>query len=178
MAKRFGHGLFIGRFQPFHKGHLHALESASSLCSELAIGVGSSQEAGTDSNPLPARTRIRIIRAGLKGTGLDAKRIRFFEIPDSDSNDAWFCSIMGRYPKVDVVFSRTRLVKKIFSGHGITVVSPEWYLRRRLSATRIRYLIRRGKGWQDRIPEGAIGAVAAHEVAIRRARGRIIEKRR
>jgi len=44
-------GLIIGRFQPFHKGHLHAIEHALKEVDELIIAVGSSQYVNTEDNP-------------------------------------------------------------------------------------------------------------------------------
>ena len=178
MLKKFNHGLFIGRFQPFHKGHLYALEVASSLCKELVIGIGSSQETGTKINPLSSKIRIKIITAGLGGTKIDAKELKFIEIPDSASNDAWFNYIIRRDPDIEVVFSRNGLVKKIFRSHNIPVISPKWYERRRLMAAKIRGLIKKEKAWKDRVPEGAVREIAAHASAIKRARGQIITKRR
>jgi nicotinamide-nucleotide adenylyltransferase len=36
-------GLLIGRFQPFHIGHLKAIEQATSENDEVIIGIGSAQ---------------------------------------------------------------------------------------------------------------------------------------
>lgn len=173
--KRFDYGLFIGRFQPFHKGHLHALNFALSLCNNLIIGIGSSQESGTENNPLSSKVRIEIIKSVLVGKAI---MVRFIEIPDFEDNDAWFGYIIKKEPKIDVVFSRTRLVKSIFKRHGIAVVSPPWYDRKRLSAAKIREMIKRGRHWQDRVPEEAVDKITAHESAIMLASGNMIEKRR
>ena len=43
-------GLYIGRFQPFHKGHKSIVESALKQCDRLIIGIGSSQETRTKRN--------------------------------------------------------------------------------------------------------------------------------
>lgn len=159
--EKFDNGLFIGRFQPFHKGHLYALILSASLCKNLIIGVGSSGDSGTERNPLPASDRIRIIKAALKGTLAEKKRIRFITIPDFMDDDKWFNYIDGKVPGIDAVFSRNRLVKKIFSAHHVKVVSPPWHDRKRLSASRIRKIIKNGgKGWQDRVPNGAVKEIA------------------
>ena len=44
-------GLYIGRFQPFHKGHLNVVEEALNHCDKLIIAIGSAQEFGTEKNP-------------------------------------------------------------------------------------------------------------------------------
>ncbi|MHB1830076.1 MAG: nicotinamide-nucleotide adenylyltransferase [Candidatus Micrarchaeaceae archaeon] len=170
MKKRFEVGLFMGRFQPFHKGHLHALAFAVSLCRNVVIGIGSSQDSGTELNPLSSKKRIGIIKAGIKGTEIGKAGIRFIEVPDFKDNDLWFEYIMGKEPDINVVFSRNRLVKSIFRRHGIAVVSPEWHARKRLSGTNIRRLIRSGKDWKGRVPEGEVKTLAKYEGIIKRAR--------
>ena len=55
--------LYIGRFNPFHKGHLEALKYIFSKDSieSLIIAVGSAQESYTLTNPLTGGERIEII---------------------------------------------------------------------------------------------------------------------
>ena len=51
-------GLFIGRFQPFHLGHLKDIKRAIQEVDELVIGVGSSNEECTKENPFTVEERI------------------------------------------------------------------------------------------------------------------------
>jgi len=44
-------GLIIGRFQPFHNGHLYAIKNALKKVDELVIAIGSSQYVNTEDNP-------------------------------------------------------------------------------------------------------------------------------
>lgn len=176
MKKKFNQGLFIGRFQPFHKGHLYALEVASSFCKKLVIGIGSSQESGTAANPLSAKARIRIIKAGIRGTHIKTSNLKFIEIPDFRDNDAWFEYIIKKEPKIDIIFSRNALVKEIFLSHGIPVISPEWYKRKTFVATRIRGLIKSGKRWQGCVPKGAVNEITAHESTIKEAESRTTKR--
>ncbi|MDE1768646.1 MAG: nicotinamide-nucleotide adenylyltransferase, partial [Candidatus Micrarchaeota archaeon] len=157
MAKySYGCGLFIGRFQPFHKGHLYALKYALRLSKKVIIGIGSAEEYGTSRNPLTSNSRIKIIKSAFKEQEIDMKRIGFFEIPDFNDNDAWFDFIMHKSPKVQVVFSRNSLVRRIFRSRGVPVVSPPWHKRQKLSATKVRKLIRAGRKWQDKVPSGSV----------------------
>jgi len=50
-------GLLIGRFQPFHLGHLEALKFASSKVDNLWLGLGSSNKSIEKSNPFSAEER-------------------------------------------------------------------------------------------------------------------------
>lgn len=56
-------GLICGRFQTFHKGHEKLVETGLMLCDRLLIFVGSSQECGTERNPLNINTRTKMIKA-------------------------------------------------------------------------------------------------------------------
>ncbi|NYZ79420.1 adenylyltransferase/cytidyltransferase family protein, partial [Candidatus Micrarchaeota archaeon] len=59
-------GLFIGRFQPFHNGHLKGIEWALKRCDELIIAVGSTQRSFDRMDLFTAGERIEMIRRALK----------------------------------------------------------------------------------------------------------------
>ena len=52
------HGLLIGRFQPFHLGHLNAVEYALKNVDILWIVVGSADKSHEYRNPFTAGERI------------------------------------------------------------------------------------------------------------------------
>ncbi len=54
--------VFIGRFQPFHSGHLDVVKNGLSLAEKLIIVVGSSNAAPTIKNPFSFEERQEIIR--------------------------------------------------------------------------------------------------------------------
>lgn len=60
--KPFKYGFMLGRFQHIHKGHEHVILKALSLCNNLIILVGSSQESGTVRNPFYVTDRIKLIK--------------------------------------------------------------------------------------------------------------------
>lgn len=55
-------GLICGRFQTFHKGHESLVEAGLKLCDRLLILIGSSQECGTERNPLNINTRTKMLK--------------------------------------------------------------------------------------------------------------------
>ena len=63
MNKPYDTGLLVGRFQTFHKGHQKLVETGLMLCDRLLILIGSSQECGTERNPLNIQTRVEMIRS-------------------------------------------------------------------------------------------------------------------
>ena len=57
--------LFIGRFQPFHEGHLSVVKRALRDNDFLLIGIGSAEEDYLPDNPFTAGERWEMIRAAL-----------------------------------------------------------------------------------------------------------------
>lgn len=56
--------VYIGRFQPFHNGHLSTLLQALQLAEHVLVIVGSSRGGG-DRNPFTAHERVGMIRESL-----------------------------------------------------------------------------------------------------------------
>ena len=54
-------GLYLGRFQPFHKGHLSVIQEAMKHCDHLIIAIGSAQEEATLKNPFSYTERVDMI---------------------------------------------------------------------------------------------------------------------
>jgi bifunctional NMN adenylyltransferase/nudix hydrolase len=54
---------FLGRFQPFHIGHLSVVEKILTDYDRLILIIGSSNKSGTDENPWTVEKREEIIRA-------------------------------------------------------------------------------------------------------------------
>ena len=159
--KKYSTGLFVGRFQPFHNGHLAALRYAASMCDCIVIGIGSSQKSGTSTNPFTYAQRIRMIRSAIRGSGTESKT-RIMGIPDFGDNEKWFGYIIGKVPGIDAVFTRNVLVKSIFRSHGVEVISPRWHDRKTLRATLIRGMMAKGGRWQPRVPPGTTKEINRH----------------
>ena len=96
-------GLFIGRFQPFHKGHLEAAKFALGSVDLLVIVVGSAQKSHEARNPFTAGERISMIRAALDEAKIDSKRALLIPVPDVDVHSLWTRQVDMLVPKYDVV---------------------------------------------------------------------------
>ena len=83
-------GVFIGRFQPFHKGHLHNIQKALTICQRIVILIGSSQRAPSIQNPFSYQQRRAMMQADLNNIGIDLKRIILAPLTDWYYNlEAW-----------------------------------------------------------------------------------------
>ncbi len=58
-------GLLIGRFQPFHKGHLYVIGKIAEEVDEIIIGIGSAQKSHCLDNPFTAGERLMMIKKAL-----------------------------------------------------------------------------------------------------------------
>ena len=76
MDKPFALGILVGRFQTLHAGHQQMIETALSLCDQVGIFVGSSQESGTQKNPFPYALRKRMLEK------LFGDRVSVYPLPD------------------------------------------------------------------------------------------------
>ncbi|API87353.1 bifunctional nicotinamide-nucleotide adenylyltransferase/Nudix hydroxylase [Francisella uliginis] len=74
--------VFIGRFQPFHKGHLHNILVALSKSQKIIINVGSSFNAPNIKNPFSFEQRKQMIKEDLKASGVDLSRVMIEPLAD------------------------------------------------------------------------------------------------
>ena len=145
-------GLLIGRFQPFHLGHLDALKFALSKVEKLWIGIGSSNKPNQKQNPFSADERKQMILSSIDETILN--RIQIFYIPDLENHEKWIESIDTIVPKFDVIFSNDELTQHLYSKRGIKVISVPFTNRDVLSGTNIRVKINSNQQWENFVPEG------------------------
>ena len=75
-------GLFVGRFQPFHNGHLEVIKRILTEVDELIIIVGSAQYSHRLDNPFTAGERIAMIKRALGEIGVEFSRIWIIPVPD------------------------------------------------------------------------------------------------
>ena len=145
-------GLLIGRFQPFHLGHLEALQFALSKVDKLWVGLGSSNKPVQKNNPFSAEERKEMILSSID----DAikERILIYFIPDLDNHVKWIEKIDTIVPKFDIVFSNDELTKHLYSKKDIQIITIPFLKRDVLSGTKIRDLITSDQKWDDLVPEG------------------------
>ena len=79
--------VFVGRFQPFHEGHLRVLQLASSMAENVLVAIGSAFGPRTESNPLTYDERHDIVTKSAKACGLD--NITIAPIRDKWSMTDW-----------------------------------------------------------------------------------------
>jgi len=145
-------GLLIGRFQPFHKGHLSAVNFGLSKVENLWIGIGSSNKSHEKRNPFTADERKEMIISSLDSKSL--KRIKVFYVPDIGDHEKWTYHVDSIVPKYDVVFSNDKFTISLYKKRGFDVIEVPLLQRDMISGTRIRELLVTGQDWSGLVPEG------------------------
>lgn len=69
------YSVLIGRFQPFHLGHLEIVKKALEQTDELILLFGSHNESRSVRNPLTTSERMKITQASLVDAGIDLERV-------------------------------------------------------------------------------------------------------
>ena len=149
-------GIFIGRFQPIHIGHMDVISEMNFAddLSEIVIGIGSSQVSHTMHNPFTAGEREEMIR-----DSLDRKMLRkpyhLVRIPDTNDFSSWVQSVLEICREnnclFDVVYSGNTVVKDLFEKTELEVRTPA--MKRRTSATDVRKAMLADAYWEDLVPE-------------------------
>ena len=140
-------GLFIGRFQPFHKGHLWAIQEILKECDTVIIGIGSSQFRRTPTNPFSADERKDILTDALKKAGID--RFSVFLINDVNDDMHWVNHVNSIIPKYDYVYTGSPLSRKLFTEKGCIVKTLARY--KNISASEVRLKIQKQQSWKELI---------------------------
>jgi len=143
-------GLIIGRFQPFHLGHLSVIKKIVKECDTIIIGIGSAQYSHTLENPFTAGERYLMISKTLE----KEKILNYYLVPVEDVNryDVWVSHVESLTPKFDVVYTNNPLTKRLFLEKGYRVKSMPMYDRTIYSGMEIRRRIWRNENWEKLVP--------------------------
>jgi nicotinamide-nucleotide adenylyltransferase len=151
-------GLLIGRFQPFHLGHLAVVREirARRPADPLILGIGSAQLSYTWENPFTTAERFEMTERALR----EAKLSECVIVPvvDIDRHALWVAHVAATVPAFDRVYTNNPLTRELFERGGYPVESTALHERDVLEGTRIRTAIADDEGWEARVPP----AVAAY----------------
>jgi nicotinamide-nucleotide adenylyltransferase len=151
MKKKYAVGLIIGRFQPFHNGHLYLLREALKIADKIIIGIGSSNIIDTD-NPWTFEERKKIVEEVLKIENLQDLVIKIIDIRDVPDDSEWLEIANERAGKCNVIIGNNEWVNGIYEKSGTPAVRINLFKRFLHEGTKIRKLMRENKKWEDRVP--------------------------
>ncbi len=163
--------LFVGRFQPFHKGHLAAVEHILQWCErksgqvarpsgvpldtsgrpEIILGVGSAQESHTAKNPLTAGERHLLVAGAMAAAGV-RDRCFITSIPDIHNHGLWVAHVESLVPPFSVVFTNSRLDRRLFADRGYYMLPEFFQDRDTFTASEVRRRILTDGDWESLVP--------------------------
>jgi nicotinamide-nucleotide adenylyltransferase len=150
MVKR---GLFVGRFQPFHLGHLAAIKDVLKEVDELVIVIGSAQSSHNLNNPFTAGERLIMVRKALEEAGIDYSRVWVVPVPDAHLHMMWVSAVEGYTPPFDVVYSNEPLTRRLFIEAKYRVKPIRFHERKLYSSTEIRERMLKEESWEKLVPK-------------------------
>jgi len=139
--------MFLGRFQPFHNGHLKVVQLALQKNEEITIVIGSAQASNTRENPFSAQERKQMIEKTLKGIS----NYRIFAVDDINCDDGYVRHVESIVPKCDVFYNGSERTKKLFRDAGYRIEDVDRFFN--LSATEVRQRILQKGNWQSLVPK-------------------------
>jgi nicotinamide-nucleotide adenylyltransferase len=158
MVDNLKRGLLVGRFQPFHKGHLFLIRQVFQDCDELIVVIGSAQFNYTYTDPFTAGERIMMIHASLIESGIDLKKCYIIPVVNDENNARWFCHLKSMVPHFDILCSGNEFVTSLVSGN-IKVVKPRFSKKREYNGTNIRKLMPKSQSWKKLVPHSVAGII-------------------
>jgi len=150
MVKR---GLLVGRFQPFHLGHLNAIKDVLKEVEELVIVIGSAQYSHRFNDPFTAGERLVMIRRALEEAKIDYSRVWVVPVPDVHLHMMWVSAVEGYTPPFDVVYSNEPLTRRLFIEAGYKVKAIRFHERKLYSSTEVRERMLKDESWEKLVPK-------------------------
>ena len=150
-------GLFLGRFQPFHNGHLKVIQEIKSKVEELIIVIGSAQESHTQINPFTDNEREEMIEQSLRALSM----VNYQIVPIDDINDdAHYVShIEAQVPEFQLVFAADNpQTDKLFREKRYATWTCSRYLG--IMSTRIRgMMLKNDDAWKNLVPKATVDVI-------------------
>ncbi|MEE9585734.1 MAG: nicotinamide-nucleotide adenylyltransferase [Nitrososphaerales archaeon] len=160
MLKR---GLFVGRFQPFHNGHLEAVRYILERVEELILVVGSAQHSHEIMNPFTAGERVSMVQLALKDTKIDPARYLIVPVPDVAMHSTWFSELQAYVPSFDAVFSNEPLTRRLVKEARCRVEYVPLFQREIYWATEIRKRMLSGGDWTELVPKSVADFIKSRD---------------
>ena len=147
-------GLYVGRFQPFHLGHLGAVKAVLKEVDELVIVIGSAQHSHNLNNPFTAGERLVMIRYALQEAKLSPSKLWIVPVPDVHLHMLWVSAVEGYTPKFNVCYTNEPLTHRLFAEAGYTVKAIPFFDRKQYMSTVIRRrMISGDDSWMELVPK-------------------------
>ncbi|MHA1462204.1 MAG: nicotinamide-nucleotide adenylyltransferase [Candidatus Heimdallarchaeota archaeon] len=153
-------GMIVGRFQPFHNGHLSVIKFILNEVDDLIVIIAASQQSHQSKNPFTAGERYDMIHNSLIEELKDITRVIIIPANDLNDNGLWVAHITRLVPKFDIVYTNNPHTRYLFEQAGKEVRTPPLFEREEYSAEHVRDLMKKGKEeWKKLLPKAVVGVI-------------------
>lgn len=143
-------GLYIGRFQPFHNGHLALIKQMLKEVKKLHIVVGSSQHKNMKDNPFSADERHEMIRTALNAEGI--RNCDIIPVPDITRHDQYVEHVKSFVPRFDIVYvAENKHLEELFTKAGCKIKTH--HRIDSIMGTEIRTRMAKNEPWEQLVPQ-------------------------
>ena len=149
--------LFIGRFQPFHLGHLDVIKKAVKKTDRLFIGIGSSEANFRPANPFTASERFQMIEAALIENKIPPEKYTIIPVRNIDNYALWPAHVELYLPPFEKIYTGSDTVKSLYKNFNKNRKQPYQIINvqkeLKISSTKIREFILKNKPWEQYVPK-------------------------
>jgi len=145
--------LFVGRFQPFHKGHLAAIKWILEKEGKIFIVIGSNEVLLTKKNPFRFSERKKMIEGALEKEKI--KNFKIFRMHDYNDDVFWAKKVLKTTKinsKTAEIYTMNLWTENCFKKIGIKTKSHPIFCDK-LCGTKIRKKIKDGGKWKNLVPK-------------------------
>jgi nicotinamide-nucleotide adenylyltransferase len=145
--------LYIGRFQPFHLGHLSVCKKIIDKGEFLIIGIGSAEDNFLPENPFTASERWGMITLALEEAKISKDKYTIIPVRNINNYALWVQHISLILPPFEKIYTGSKIVKELFKKDGrYEICNVEF--KHKISATKVRELIKKNdKKWEKLVPK-------------------------
>ena len=142
-------GLFLGRFQPFHIGHLNGVQRILRECTSVLIVISSSHECHTLDNPFSGGERYEMIKRTMLELDIAPERYDIIPIGFYDSTPSFVAATISSSPAFQRVYSGNPQVISLFSSwhYEVRPIHSD-----KTSGTEVRRKIVMNETWEPFVP--------------------------
>ena len=156
--------LFLGRFQPFHKGHLSVIQRILKENERVIIALGSAEQNYLPQNPFTASERFQMIEESLKEAKIAPNRYCIIPVRNIFNYSLWVNHVNTYVPPYTKVYTGSKLIRACYEGKYFLPSAKEKFgpeiiqLKRivHVSATKIRNAIIKNQKWEHLVPKAVI----------------------
>jgi nicotinamide-nucleotide adenylyltransferase len=146
-------GLFIGRFQPFHLGHLDIVKQILKKNDQIILAIGSAEKNYVPENPLTAGERVLVIDETLKAEGIAPSKYTIIPVRNINNYALWVDHLNLYVPPYDNIYTGSTIVKACYEGAQSKHKLVKIKRKRPISATKIRTsMLEETDKWKSFVP--------------------------